>query len=56
MALSSPEIGILFEHSEWFQPLFAELDRRGIPASWARAYSGLMESPRRTLPPCNTEA
>jgi hypothetical protein len=30
MALSSPGIGILFEYSEWFQPLFAELDRRGI--------------------------
>src|SRR5712692_6971507 len=31
MALSSPGIAILFEHSEWFQLLFAELDRRGIP-------------------------
>ncbi len=31
MARSSPGIAILFEHSEWFQPLFAELDRRGIP-------------------------
>ena len=31
MSLSSPGIAILFEHSEWFQPLFAELDRRGIP-------------------------
>src|SRR6266446_4609068 len=30
MSLSSPEIAILFEHSEWFQPLFAGLDRRGI--------------------------
>src|SRR6266852_1503772 len=30
MALSSLGIAILFEHSEWFQPLFAELDRRGI--------------------------
>ena len=30
MALSSPGIAILFEHSEWFQPLFADLDRRGI--------------------------
>jgi len=24
-------IGIFFEHPEWFRPLFAELDRRGIP-------------------------
>jgi len=31
MALSSPGIAILFEHSEWFQPPFAGLDRRGIP-------------------------
>ncbi len=31
MSLSSPGIAILFEHSEWFQPLFAELDRGGIP-------------------------
>ena len=30
MSLLSPGIAILFEHSEWFQPLFAELDRRGI--------------------------
>jgi hypothetical protein len=30
MALLSPGIAILFEHSKWFQPLFAELDRRGI--------------------------
>jgi hypothetical protein len=31
MSLLSPGIVILFEHSEWFQPLFAGLDRRGIP-------------------------
>ncbi len=31
MVLSSPGIAILFEHSDWFQPLFAGLDRRGIP-------------------------
>jgi hypothetical protein len=24
-------IGILYEHPEWFQPLFAELERRGAP-------------------------
>lgn len=23
--------GILYEHPEWFRPLFAELDRRGVP-------------------------
>jgi hypothetical protein len=31
MSLSSPGIATLFEHSEWFQPLFAELEQRGIP-------------------------
>jgi hypothetical protein len=31
MSLLSPRIAILFEDSEWFQPLFAGLDRRGIP-------------------------
>src|SRR5712692_7380276 len=31
MSLLSPGIAILFEHSEWFQPLFAGLNRRGIP-------------------------
>ena len=31
MSLSSPRIALPFEHSEWFQPLFAGLDRRGIP-------------------------
>ena len=30
ISLSRP-IGILYEHPEWFTPLFAELDRRGIP-------------------------
>jgi len=24
-------MGILYEHPEWFRPLFAELDRRGLP-------------------------
>ena len=24
-------IGLLYEHPQWFMPLFAELDRRGIP-------------------------
>jgi hypothetical protein len=24
-------IGILYEHPEWFRPLFAELERRGVP-------------------------
>ncbi len=27
---TSPFLGVLYEHPEWFGPLFAELDRRGI--------------------------
>lgn len=30
-ARDSAPLRILFEHPEWFRPLFAELDRRGIP-------------------------
>ena len=28
---SIPRIGIYYEHPHWFEPLFAELDRRGVP-------------------------
>ncbi len=38
MSLSSPGVAILFEHSEWFQPLFAELDR---PAGFRHAVGDL---------------
>ncbi|MGQ0550930.1 MAG: ATP-grasp domain-containing protein [Armatimonadota bacterium] len=30
MNAASPRLGVLYEHPEWFGPLFAELDRRGI--------------------------
>ncbi|QJX48315.1 hypothetical protein HMJ29_15850 [Hymenobacter taeanensis] len=30
MAHAAKPIGIYFEHPEWFKPLFAELDRRGL--------------------------
>lgn len=29
-----PVLGVLYEHPDWFRPLFQELDRRGIP--WIR--------------------
>src|SRR3954451_5223811 len=28
---SSAQLAILYEHPQWFQPLFAALERRGIP-------------------------
>jgi D-alanine-D-alanine ligase-like ATP-grasp enzyme len=31
MAQPQKPIGIYYEHPEWFKPLFAELDRRGLP-------------------------
>ncbi|MDR7481257.1 MAG: hypothetical protein QN183_00690 [Armatimonadota bacterium] len=31
MSTTWPRLGILYEHPEWFVPLFAELDRRGVP-------------------------
>ncbi len=31
MSASPKPIGIYFEHPDWFKPLFAELDRRGLP-------------------------
>jgi glutathione synthase/RimK-type ligase-like ATP-grasp enzyme len=30
-------LGVLYEHPEWFVPLFAELDRRGVPYTPIRA-------------------
>ncbi len=29
--MSSPRLAVLYEHPEWFKPLFGELDRRRIP-------------------------
>jgi hypothetical protein len=31
MSVTSKPIGIYYEHPEWFKPLFAELERRGLP-------------------------
>lgn len=29
--MTTKPVGILYEHQEWFVPLFAEMDRRGLP-------------------------
>src|SRR5438128_2472153 len=29
--MTTKPIGVLYEHPEWFRPLFAELERRGLP-------------------------
>ena len=28
---TAPWVTVLYEHPEWFKPLFAELERRGVP-------------------------
>ncbi|MBV9543001.1 MAG: hypothetical protein JOY61_01330 [Chloroflexi bacterium] len=35
--MTAPQIGILYEHPAWFQPLFDELDRRGLAFAPIRA-------------------
>ena len=34
---SGAPLGILYEHPDWFRPLFAELDRRGVPYERVRS-------------------
>ena len=43
-------IGILYEHPEWFRPLFAELDRRGLPYARIPAYAHQFDAAARTAP------
>ena len=31
MSLPSAQLAVLYEHPQWFQPLFAALERRGVP-------------------------
>lgn len=43
-------IGILYEHSEWFGPLFAELDRRRMPYTRILAHELCYDPSARTAP------
>src|SRR5438067_2584530 len=43
-------IGILYEHPEWFAPLFAELDRRGIPYERILAHEHRFDPADRAVP------
>lgn len=40
-------MGILYEHPEWFRPLFAELERRGLPFQRIDAAAHIFEPGRR---------
>ena len=44
------DLALLYEHSEWLRPLFAELDRRGIDYQAMRA-DGHMFDPAHPAPP-----
>jgi D-alanine-D-alanine ligase-like ATP-grasp enzyme len=43
-------IGILYEHPEWFRPLFAELDRRGVPHERIHAAALTFDPSEETSP------
>jgi hypothetical protein len=43
-------IGILYEHPEWFKPLFATLDRRGVPYEPIQAESHRYDPSATTAP------
>jgi hypothetical protein len=43
-------IGILYEHPEWFRPLFAELDRRGLPYEPILAHEHRFDPSARSSP------
>ena len=43
-----PPLAIVYEHPEWFKPLFATLDRRGIPYRAIRFEDHLYDLADRT--------
>src|SRR3989442_14488158 len=43
-------IGIFYEHPEWFKPLFATLDRRGLPYEPIRADQHRYDPSAQTSP------
>ena len=43
-------IGILYEHPEWFAPLFAEFDRRGLPYERILAHEHRFDPSDRSVP------
>ena len=43
-------IGVFYEHPEWFAPLFAELDRRGLPYERIEAHTHRFDPDDRRVP------
>lgn len=50
MSDSTPRLGILYEHPDWFRPLFAELDRRDLPYEALRPSDLVIEPGVSELP------
>jgi len=46
----TPDLAILYEHPEWFRPLFAVLDRRGVAYEAIRLTDHLFDPADRSLP------
>ena len=43
-------IGVLYEHAEWFEPLFGEFDRRGLPYARVLAHQLCYDPASRSAP------
>lgn len=50
MVLREQRLAIFYEHPEWFKPLFAELERRGIQYDRLIAYEHQFDPAERTCP------
>ncbi len=50
MGISEPRLAIVYEHPEWFTPLFAALDRRGLPYDRLDVGAHHLDLAPRTLP------
>ena len=49
-ATGSAQLGVLYEHPQWFQPLFAALERRGLPYVPIQLSGHRFDPARREVP------
>ncbi|TMI81512.1 MAG: hypothetical protein E6H03_06910, partial [Bacillati bacterium ANGP1] len=50
MRTQEHRIGVVYEHPEWFGPLFAEMDRRGLPYDRIDVSAHAFDPERRDVP------
>src|SRR5262249_26789330 len=50
MSQGEPRLGIYYEHPDWYRPLFAELDRRGVPYDALQADTHRFDPSERESP------